>query len=123
MIKAGELVCNAVYTSPKQKGSSWYLEDGHESNEVIIKMKTVSVPDLKVTVETKKKDLPRDLKMLPLREIEKRRPFKLTDDEKDRIMDENARMERIEYNDTMGETMVDEDDEEEWDREFFLCDM
>ena len=96
-IEAGSLVCSAHYMSPARGKSKWYLGPEKGVLRTLIKMTNVLVPKLNVSVVTSRAQLGYSMKTLSEHDIKTRKPFKLTDDDYDAIMEEQNRRSSMEY--------------------------
>ena len=83
--------------SPARGKSKWYLGPEKGVLRTLIKMTNVLVPKLNVSVVTNRAQLGYSMKTLSEHDIKTRKPFKLTDDDYDAIMEEQNRRSSMEY--------------------------
>ena len=109
-ITSGNLVCDAEYLSPAQKGSNWYVTPSkNDVLHVVIEMSKVLVTNIPINIVTGLSELDRNMKTLTKSDLRIKKPFLLTVDVKNQIIDEIRRRDCMEY--TVGGSGIIESEE------------
>eukprot|EP00957_Ditylum_brightwellii_P205952 15346111-Ditylum_brightwellii.AAC.1 len=87
-IVAGSLVCSTHYISPAQEKSRWYLGPECSILKMLVKINNILVPELNVKIPTKRSQLGYSVKTLLDGGMKQRRPFYLSDEYYDAIMEQ-----------------------------------